>query len=288
MIAGKERRTVTMVLIFSLGMAGALGVAWLQLRSANAAIGADMEQVETVLASFRESEAGASLSERLTQAQRDQARLQAEWAQLSSRVDSFTGDTPWPLRDPGATVEGRIDFKVALFNARTNLLELARQNHRVVPPDIGMQETIDADEPAETRLWQLATVVRLLEGAIELGIPAIKDIEPLTPIALVAQGDSEPLGREFPVRVAMECAYPGLLKSLDAMLDAQASIGLRRIYVRKPRPDVGEMLRVQLVYTAALLGMPEPVAEPELEGEPLDPLPAVPEPATIRTGSLLP
>ena len=97
--------------------------------------------VEDELSTFRLRMEDGGLAERLSEAKLRNRQLVAEWDELRSRVDTFGDDKA--LRDTlPAYDDGRIDFKVALFNARDQLLDDAAKANVEMPEDLGVPETI--------------------------------------------------------------------------------------------------------------------------------------------------
>lgn len=257
----------------------------LNVRANNRALVQQITQAEDAATPYLRSDSTIPLPSLLTAERQVHESLQAEWDALVARVETFDKGMDLFSSQSGDSEEGRIDFKVALYNARTNLQEQARMRGRTLPEDLGVQETIDADEPAETLLWQLATVVRFMERAIELGIPEVERVRPLPPTVHVAPEESLPFAREFPLHITLQCSFAELYGLVD-MLHRQGSyFALRQFDIKKSTPSVEENLLVDLVYAGEVFDVLTLVTE-EAPPEPAPLVPATDAPSTNDWGEL--
>ena len=192
--------------------------------------------------------------------------LLAEQERLLARVRTF--------RDAGAITEvlpparsGRIDFKVAMFVARTRLEEKAKACGATLPPDLGLPESIGAGQKTEQRLWQLASAVMLLDRCLERGVQTIESVRALEPVEIPIEPVENGLRMAvFPVEItgtAPEAVWRGALR---AFRDQAPFFSLRHILLEGQDPMDPERLRVRAVLGAIRYrtGPPPP---PEMEGE---------------------
>lgn len=267
--ATPERRILIGMLAGFLAAAVMILVFWNGILGENRDVLKEIALVDEELIEHRLAGETEDLPTLSASVQRTHAALQARWEALVKRVDTFgDGSTPWMPAESG-TEEGRIDFKVALYNARTNLQTRAKETQMAVPMDLGMPETIAADEKAEARLLQLATVVGFMGRAIDLGVPAIERIDTLPAVVhLTDQDTAVPFAREFPIRVVMQCSFAKLFEVTEALLRQPRSFfALRRFYIRKATPNdqdevVAEMVYSGLVFDVLNLMPPPPTTEP--------------------------
>ncbi|MFT5122798.1 MAG: hypothetical protein ACI9TH_003629 [Kiritimatiellia bacterium] len=182
-----------------------------------------------------------------------------EW--LSTRFNSFSQMPPF-LPDIGEQAGGRIDFKVALLEARDHLQAKAGTGH-TFPEQLGMPETIATDEKAESRLRQLAAIVKLVEQLQAIGVADIDRIQPLLPLTYPKGPGDEGIKREFPVQIRFECAYGELIQFLDSLLRPESFFTLRRLECEKLNSDASDQIRVTAVCGAGLVQdhLPEPLAQ---------------------------
>lgn len=188
------------------------------------------------------------LAQRLGREVRVHQRLTVEWEQLQSRIH--------PMRaGPGfnelltTSIEGRIDFKVALFEARQRLGRKAMTHQVALPPDLGIPDTIGADEDTELRLGHLAATVLLLERCIEHGIDRIETVAQRPPRMLALEEDVERHLVFYPVIIRLSAPYDHVVALLKALRTDDVFIALRRFMVMNEQPDEAGALTVQLQWS---------------------------------------
>jgi hypothetical protein len=287
--AGPERKLLIGLLVAFLAFAALLIAIWSDIREQNRTVLDEIAAAEKELAAYRQAGEFEDLPTLSAAAQRTHAELQAQWEALVARVDTFPKTTPWLSTGTNTTEEGRIDFKIALYNARTNLQARARESQRAVPKDLGMPETIAADEPAESRLLQLATVVGFMERAIDLGVPTIERIDTLpAKVHFTSQDTAVPCAREFPIRIVMQCSFGKLLEVIQALQQPGSYFALRRFYIRKPTPSSKEPLHVEVVYAGEVFDVLNLVPRVEPAPSPATPARSLPARATPDAASPAP
>ena len=152
--------------------------------------------------------------------------LAREWEQLRLKVDTFRGSSPL-VEALSPDAEGRIDFKVALYDARDRLEALAAKSAVTLPANLGMQETIGEDEEIEMRIWQLAAVVRLIESCIAHDVSHIEALEVLSPSVYPLLEEEHSVAIEYPVRITLQCQFDKLVKLLAHMDSAGSFFAVR-------------------------------------------------------------
>jgi len=187
-----------------------------------------------------------SLERVLAKEQARQERLGREWETLRLKTDTFKWGSPL-AEALSSDEEGRIDFKVALFKARSRLQQTAASNDIAFPEDLGMQGTIGTDEHAETRLWQLASVVKLVEACFQLGVPSILSLNALPPVEYPLLEEEAAIALEFPVRMRIHGSYATLVEILGATADDRSFFSLREFRVEKTEQGPGSLLTVDMV-----------------------------------------
>lgn len=236
----------------------------LPLRRANAALHDQRLALEQELAPYQSRNALDPLADQVRRQQNAHQRLQQEWVRLMALRDTFQGASPFEQVLPSSE-EGRIDFKVALYNARNVLLARAQERGLQIPPGLGMEEAIGTDEPAETRIWQLASIVRLVELGVGIGIPRIELLQPLPPVSHPGRLPDGQSLREFPIRMVFCGAYPHLLEFLARIQQPRGYFAVQRFRAESLSTADPFRLRVEVVCCAGLLRT-EPFPRTEAPG----------------------
>jgi hypothetical protein len=213
----------------------------------------------------------SSLTRQLEQEKTLNTRLSTRAESLKTEVSTFpTGSAPSLFL--ASSEGGRIDFKVALFDARQTLTRRAEEKKIALPPDLGMDETIAAGEDSETRLWQLAATVRLLDNLLAEQIQSIDRIRPKPPLMIdLFHPDYVGLW-EYPIAVQFRCTFPALLKVMERLRQPDHFFSLRRIQIEEPGGTEQEPLLVQLTAGAGVLRGTANLPRPRTEREVPDPL----------------
>jgi len=237
--------------------------------------------VEEELTAFQVRMEDGGLSERMTEATARNRRLVAEWEYLRARVHTFQGHNALRETLP-AYDDGRIDFKVALFDAREELLERSAEANVVLPEDLGISETIGSEERAELRLWHLAATVRLLQLAIDARLPAIMRIESGAPMALALDDDATQMAMEFPTRLVVRCSFKHLVRFLDRLASEGDFYAVRKLHVERMGTHGPRMLEAEIVAGAILFQVRNGVPEPGGDEGNVSPEAARPRPGRSR------
>jgi hypothetical protein len=242
------------VLILVLGLV-AMGGLWLfvltPLREEIVLSGDEILNSDEELAAFTAKMEDGALGERLSDAARRNRRLVAEWEALRSRVHTFQGHSALREALP-AYDDGRIDFKVALFDAREQLLERAEEAGVTLPEDLGVSETIGTEERAELRLWHLVATVRLVQLAIDARLPAITRIESGVPMAFALDDEAAQMAMEFPTRLVVRCSFKHLVRFLDRLSKEGSFYAVRKLQVACVGIHSAGMLEAEIVAGAIL------------------------------------
>jgi hypothetical protein len=172
--------------------------------------------------------------------------LSQEWEKMRYKVDTFRGSSPL-VEALSPDAEGRIDFKIALYEARDRLQELADEKSVDLPARLGLDETIDEEEAIDTRIWQLASVVRLVESCIANGVQKVEALEILPPVVYPLLEEEQSVAVEYPVRIALHCRFDALLRLLAHMDSAGSFFAVRECKLALLSASEDRPLRVTLV-----------------------------------------
>ena len=192
-------------------------------------------------------------------------RIRAERDRIDARARTLRDDMT--LSDVLASgVEGRIDFKVTLFEARDRLGRIAAEKGVHLPADLGIAETIASAEQAQMRLWQLASTVLLLERCIDTGIREITHVEALDPLNLPGTSTERPGVTVYPVSIRFSSSHDRFVALLRALGNERGFFALRSFWLRLPAPGSHHRLDGRVV-ALALRATPPPAEAAEAEGE---------------------
>jgi len=222
-----------------------------------------------VMDSFRRTSDTDPLNVRLMREQSALTRLEAEWDRKRSLKTFRRGGAMSEI--VSTSIEGRIDFKVALFEARQRIAGKAAEKGFSMPADLGIPETIAADEDTERRLSQLAASVLLLEKCMEAGVTVVERVQALSPHAVTVQDEEYSRVTFYPVFVQFIASYETVLGLMDLLSDREAFFSLRHFHIASLSPDDPDRVRVRaewagLVFTTQPPPRPVP-DEPVEEGE---------------------
>ena len=176
-------------------------------------------------------------------------RLIAEWHERRQQVR-----TP-QMRDAlsdmlSYSVEGRIDFKVALFDARQRLAWMARDHKVTLPLDLGIPDTIGTDEIAEIRLGQLAATVLLLEQFIHHGIPSVEDVRVLSPVMIPIQDTDYSTLIFYPIHVRLTAPYKRIADWLNTTSPDRTFFALHQLSMEAGEPEEDEQIHLIGIWSA--------------------------------------
>lgn len=146
-----------------------------------------------------------------------------------------------------------IDFRVALQETRRKLLEQAARHGTELPSDLGLREMAGRDKNVRHLLYQLATIRKLADLALEQGVSGIGTIDPMEP-EIQTFGSLTCL-EQYPVRVTLKSRLPVLMGLLQELGNPQHFMGLRGLSIR--RMDVNSPEQLQVTLEVASLVFPE-------------------------------
>lgn len=193
---------------------------------------ADLTRAEEMLRPYQEGGASESLGEELAELQRENRQLQRRWDFLRKQVETFKEGSPLGGNLP-STEEGWIKFKVQLIEARSQLMARAAELGIELPRDLGIEEaSLEAEDPEE-RLWQLASLVKLLYQCMESGIQSVQMAQTLPPLPVFAEGEPVPVLVEYPVLIRMTGTLDAALSFLESLQGEGRFFALRRFQIEK-------------------------------------------------------
>ncbi len=239
------------------------------LRSAIQATDAEIESLQAEIAARAHPPDQDPLDLRLQREMRTHQRWVSEWERHRERIGDLRVSAG--LAEILTTsIEGRIDFKVALFEARQRLGRTARARGVALPADLGIPDTIGTDEDTELRLGQLVATVLLLERCLAHDIARIESVTPHSP--RIISIEEEPVSQVafYPVTIQLTTTYETLLELLRALREDEMFFGLRRFLVMNEFPDIEGPLTVKMQWNVIALTTPLPRAQRALPEEESD------------------
>ncbi len=251
--ASLARRRILAIIVVTLAVvAGMLLFGAYPICNRVAGLNLDIGEVDSALIPYLRLLSQEPLSSRVERELRLKTEMSSEWDELVERVQTFS--SPAKLADLlASSEEGRIDYKVALFDARQCMSQFAGESDVAIPSDLGMTETIGTDEVMASRLWQLATNVSLIGLLIDSGAIAIDSILLLDPIdfPVTALGDSSIL-KIYPVKFTAIMPFDALVKLIRAFDKNERFFAMQRLMVKSIDPKQPDILRVKAVSSALL------------------------------------
>lgn len=197
---------------------------------------------------------------RLQREVRSHQRWIGEWERFRDRISDLRGSAAF-AELLTTSIEGRIDFKVALFEARQRLGRTAHARRVVLPADLGIPDTIGTDEDTELRLGQLVATVLLLERCLEHGIARIESVEPQPP--RIMSGEDAATGQIafYPVTIRLTADYENLLALLQALREDEMFFALHRLLIMNEVPEQKGPLTVKMQWNVIAFTPPLPSAQ---------------------------
>ena len=207
----------------------------------------DIDSMQSQLASKNYLLGEDALEKKMKDAEFANRKLSQEWAATAARIAVFANAEQLPASDIR-----HIDFKVALFDVRSRLLQKSRAMRVGLPHDLGIQDTVDSSADARTLMLQLRTVERLVDLAIDLKITMLRQIVPLPPLTHATGEQKTAFIEEYPVELQFYGTRDNLYDLLRAILEPEHVFILRRLRVEAARGQPG-LLSVQAELSALIL-----------------------------------
>ncbi len=224
--------------------------------SKGAGVRSELAVLDQRIQGLRVVTSGMPVDNELAQLKERNVLLQREWEQLRVLTDTFQGKSP--LTDVlSVDEEDRIDFKIALFNARDRLQMLADDKGASLPSDLGVQEEISTSEDADSRLWHLATAMVLAERLMDLGITDVQQLEALAPVTHALLEQENAVAEEYPVLVTFRCPVEKLPSCVMMSAGNGRVFVLRHFVAEKVAERADSALLVTAVYASQVYRMRE-------------------------------
>ncbi len=210
-------------------------------------------QVDALVAQISAQSSQRSVSEmhqQISRARAVEAQLRTEMGYWIERRNTFSNSNATPTAHDHQD-DGRIDFKIALFTARTNMMALAESRQAQIPTTLGIDETLSTDTRVETARSQLAATVRLVQRVLESDIQFIDRIKPLTPRVKMLQDDTFDRLREYPIALTVRGSFEHCLRLLSLLADPDNGYALQNLSLEKTTHQVDDpALTLHLVVSA--------------------------------------
>ncbi len=250
-IVATERRKIVAVFLWSLLCIAVLLVIFMQLVHMERRLENDIRLKEAELRSNRARVNGESLVERLNAEREKETYLLGEWKRYSNLLETWQAKEVSDEGDAGEAA--RIDFKVALFNARERLTNRAEEAGTTLPTDIGISENIETDENTAVRFLQLAAVQKLVGFALDIGIPEIFEIAALLPKPVPAADGEEEYIEQYPVRLGMRCSLNAFIQFLGQVMHAKHFFTVAHIHAEMSSKSNPHLLEITVILNPLVL-----------------------------------
>jgi hypothetical protein len=241
-----DRRAISTSILASLIVVAVAGVSIIRASSLCGVIRDEMAENDVIIEQLRMHE-GVPVQEALEARKSRFVSLQSEWEQVRAITDTFQ-DRATIAYGAGIEEEARIDFKIALFEARERLQALAKAKGIIIPQDLGIAEEISTGEQTDTRLWQLAAVVMLVERLVELGVTDISDIEALPSVIHPLLEKENSVAEEYGVDVTFVTSFDKLPRCVMLPVGQGRLFALRRFATQRAGSSRDGALTIDAVY----------------------------------------
>lgn len=230
------RHRVLAILLATIGVLLTVGIALYFPARKIHRVNRDIAQVEADLASRQQKYASSSLTQQTALTEQRNQQLQQTWERLRLQIDTFHGNLP-KRASVAVAEDARIDFKVALISDRQALQDMAKRRGVALTDNLGISETIGTGDVTETRLWELAAVVGLVELLISIDVEAVTAITSLPPFVYAQIPSENEITLAFPVRVALSCQYSQLKPLLEALCKQDSFYAIGLCDISRPSPE---------------------------------------------------
>ncbi len=239
------------VLTIFVATVGLLGLLWFALLASKNNERKSLEQeinaMQTELAKKGLLLGPDILRQELNKEIRHNGKLLLEWSNTVSRLNGFQG-----VPEIATERIGKIDFKVALFDAKQRLLKKARALGIDLTADIGMYSMVKSNEDARRLMYQLKAVETLLDTALDMKINTIKFVEPMEPTGYHPEQSEEIFVEEYPVRIRLYGNVKSLYDLLSSALASEHFFVLRHLKVRSVSETKPDLLDISAVMSSLL------------------------------------
>ena len=216
-----------------------------------------IEQIDARLGAAVNGQNGLQMRQRLLAAQREKKGYEQQLQESRDYFHTFRNSSDFSP-DTRLTRGGRIDFKVALLEAHSHLEKISEERGVGLPYDLGMDETIETDEKTESRMWQLAAMIKLIEQVLDLGVQEVIRVRPFAPLQYPdAEGEGLTI-REFPAEITVPCDFETLGAFLEQIGARDTFFALRRFRVENVSTNRVEELELTVVCGAGVIRESDP------------------------------
>lgn len=221
------------------------------------------------------------LDVQLATAREDGRILRQELGELLRHVNTLSVAAP-ENDDAALPEERRIEFKVALFNARNELQDVAAKSNVILPEDIGLDSIIGAEENTETRLRQLNAVVKLMHKIFTQPKVEVVSITSLEPKSYELALPEVAALLEYPTALELKCTYAQLFKLIAELQKPEDFFMLRNLRIDRQSDSPDSKMLVAMTCGAML---PVQRIEPSTDELPEEELPEVLTELPLESGT---
>ncbi len=180
--------------------------------------------------------------------------LEHRWEIVRSRADTFKKGSFVESMAPG-TSDNRIDFRVALYKAREKLRATAIAADTDLPHPLALEESVSPGGNSALKMWQLASIIKILSAIMEHGAKSIDRIEALEPQEHPTEDDLSAPAYELPVAVSFKMDFKSLAKLIDHSLSRESFMAWRAINIENKSRHPEGPLHIDAIIAAEHFGM---------------------------------
>lgn len=251
----QERKKTATILFLNLVIASVLiaGI-FIPVKRKNQAIKEKIGRDSKRIHEIRSRHFRSTLQNNTDRVDRKLEHLEQQWEMIRSKADSFNKN-PELDRAVSMLIKGRIDFKIAFYEARKALIETASEKEIGLPPDLGLAESIASNENARIRIMQLSAIVEIMNALFANNVDAVYEIYPLLPVQHNAAENYESIAYEQPVMISFKMCYNDLTRLIDYSLSTNTFLAWRAIEINKDSKKSDDPLDVTAIVSTITFNM---------------------------------
>ncbi len=252
-LMSERRKTLVVLLINAIAALALIFVLLLPAKRRAENLRSDIDGLSDRIASLKNRRSlptGALLQKTKQQIE----SLEHRWEIVRFRADTFKKGSFLDKMEPGAS-NNRIDFKVALYEAQEKLLAGAIAAETGLPQPLSLEESVSQDGNASLKMWQLASIMKILSTIMRHNAVNIHHVKALGPQKHYNNDASSGSAYELPLAVSFEIDFADLARLIDHSLSNENFLAFRAINIEKQTRHPSQPLHVDAIIAAEHLGV---------------------------------
>lgn len=198
----------------------------------------ELEEKSTLIKEYVSKEGWPPSAEAYNLLARQKESLEGDAKALGELID------PPKVYLPESVLEPRLYFKERLYGVKKRLDDGARERGIELPPNLGFSEELPEPEMVPILLRRLETVGSLVTILIEKGATSIGLIKPLEPTQTLDPQTNQPIYKEMPLQLKLECPTATLVEFLYEVRKASPVLVVKELKIKSGQ---GESLEVEVL-----------------------------------------